>query len=176
MEEDFLPDTQVLNHDELATFQEEFDLPPTSDQTQNIFVNNELENPKEKNLNRKNFSNLPISDDFKDSAEPVKNLFDKYFIENISLPASEVDAVVTYFQKRGFGNVAASNVASVLLQQAKLDNVKVFALLDTLKGVTDVELSRVVAQILNVNRSKISSLGFRVTDERNQHNKRNIRI
>ena len=66
-----------------------------------------------------------------------------------------------FFLKRGFDKVAAINTASVLLQQAKIDNLNVQALLDTLKGVTDVQLSVIVAQILNLNRSKTSALGFK---------------
>ena len=53
-----------------------------------------------------------------------------------------------------------------LAQQAKIDDLNVQELLDTLKGVTDVQLSLIVAQILNLNREKTSVLGFR--DETNQ--------
>ena len=34
-----------------------------------------------------------------DSAEPVKNFFDRYFVEPISLPAGDVDAVIGFFEK-----------------------------------------------------------------------------
>ena len=49
----------------------------------------------------------------------------------------------------------------MLLQQAKIDDLNVQELIDTLKGVTDVQLSLIVAQILNFNREKTSVLGFR---------------
>jgi hypothetical protein len=52
--------------------------------------------------------------------------------------------------------------------------VNVFELLDTLKGLTELQLSNVVTEILNVNRSKISTLGFKIADLRNQFEKRNI--
>lgn len=110
----------------------------------------------------------------KDSAQQVKNFFDKYFVEPISLPAGEVDAVIGFFEKRKFEKTAAVSVATILLQQAKLDNVDVFAILDTLKGITDIQLSNVVTEILNVNRSKISTLGFKVENNQNQFEKRNI--
>ena len=109
-----------------------------------------------------------------DRAEPVKNFFDRYFVEPISLPAGDVDAVIGFFEKRKFDKTAAVSVATILLQQAKLDNVDVFRLLDTLKGITDVQLSNVVTEILNVNRSKISTLGFKVENTQNQFEKRNI--
>jgi len=109
-----------------------------------------------------------------DSAQPVKNFFDKYFVEPISFPAGDVDAVIGFFEKRNFEKTAAVSVSTILLQQAKIDNVKIFQLLDTLKGLNDLQLSNIVAQILNVNRSKISTLGFKVTNNQNQFEKRKI--
>lgn len=109
-----------------------------------------------------------------DSASSVKDFFDKYFVEPISYPANQVDAVVGYFEKRGFDTTSATGVATVLLQQAKIDNVNVFTLLDTLKGITDVQLSQVVAEILNYNRSKISTLGYKITSISDRTESRNI--
>ena len=91
----------------------------------------------------------------------TKKFFNNYYNKEISYQASEVDAVIGYFLKRGFEQTAAINTASVLLQQATVDNIKVFQLLDTLKGINDVQLSNVVAQILNLNRSKTSSIGYK---------------
>jgi len=87
--------------------------------------------------------------------------FNNFYNLEISYNASEVDAVIGYFLKRGFDQTAAINTASVLLQQAKIDELNVQQLIDTLKGVSDVQLSLIVAQILNFNRSKTSVLGFR---------------
>jgi hypothetical protein len=119
-------------------------------------------------------SNVPIEST--DSAEPVKTFFDKYFVEPISLPAGEIDAVIGFFDKRGFDKTAATNISTILLAQARLDAVPVFRLLDTLKGISDAELSNIVTEILNVNRSKISTLGFKVENTQNQFEKRNIVI
>ena len=60
------------------------------------------------------------------------------------------------------------------MQQAKLDNVRVFELLDTLKGLEKLQLSFAVATIINFNRQKISTLGFRVTDTTTPLEARNI--
>lgn len=97
-----------------------------------------------------------------DTNEKQKAFFDRYYRQTVSYGANEVDAVIGYFQKRGFEDLAATNTAVVLLQQAKKDGVNVFKLIDTLKGVSDVELSNVVGQILNSSRSKTSNLGYRV--------------
>lgn len=98
--------------------------------------------------------------------ELTPEYFNNFYNIEISYNSSEVDAVIGYFLKRGFGKVSAINTASVLLQQAKIDNLNVQQLIDTLKGVTDVQLSLIVAQILNFNRAKTSVLGFR--DESSQ--------
>ena len=98
--------------------------------------------------------------------EITTEFFNNFYNLEISYNPSEVDAVIGYFLKRGFEKVSAINTASVLLQQAKIDDLNVQQLLDTLKGVTDVQLSLIVAQILNFNRSKTSVLGFR--DENSQ--------
>lgn len=95
------------------------------------------------------------------STELTTEFFNNFYNIEISYNPSEVDAVIGYFLKRGFGNVSAINTASVLLQQAKIDELNVQQLLDTLKGVSDVQLSLIVAQILNFNRAKTSVLGFR---------------
>jgi hypothetical protein len=121
-----------------------------------------------------NTNNIPIPITNTDSAQPVKNFFNKYFVEPISFPAQDVDAVIGFFEKRNFDRIAAINISTILLQQARLDNVNIFQLLDTLKGLTELQLSNIVTEILNVNRSKISTLGFKVDDSRNQFEKRNI--
>ena len=106
--------------------------------------------------------------------ELTKKFFDNYYNKEISYNATEVDAVIAYFLKRGFDKVAAVNTASVLLQQASIDQITVFQLIDTLKGVTDVQLSNIVAQILNLNRSKVSTLGYRVPEEKQLFEQRQI--
>tara|TARA_B110000211_G_C13920864_1_gene482679 strand:+ start:280 stop:639 length:360 start_codon:yes stop_codon:yes gene_type:complete len=99
----------------------------------------------------------------KDSSNKVKQFFNNYFTESISFPANQVDAVVGFFQNRGFDDASATGTATVLLQQAKIDDVNVFTLLDTLKGLEDIQISQIVAEILNYNRQKISTLGYKIS-------------
>jgi hypothetical protein len=117
-----------------------------------------------------NLPNEPKSD----SAEEVKEFFDQYQVQNISYPATQVDAVIGFFEKRGFDKTSAISVATILLQQAKLDQVNVFELIDTLQGLNKTQLSNIVATILNYNRQKISTLGFRVENAAETAEKRNI--
>jgi len=104
----------------------------------------------------------------------VQKFFDLYFTKKVSFPSNQVDAVVAFFEKRGFDKTAAITVATVLLQQAKIDNVNVFKLLDTLKGYNELQLSAIVTEILNYNRAKDSTLGYRRQESADKTEKRNI--
>lgn len=109
-----------------------------------------------------------------DSAAEVKEFFDKYFSKKISVTSNQVDSVVGFFVKRGFDNNSAIAVSTVLLQQAKIDNVNIYQLLDTLQGLNEVSLSKLVATILNSNRSKISTIGFTIENPATTSEERNI--
>jgi hypothetical protein len=119
------------------------------------------------------FSN-PTTTAPEDSAYETKQFFDKYFVDSISYPSNQVDAVVGFFEKRGFEKSVAISVSAVFLQQARVDNINVFELLDTLKGIDGRQLSAVVTQVLNLNRSRISTLGFRNTEKSVPEEVRNI--
>lgn len=120
-------------------------------------------------------SNLPKQPS-DDSASEVKEFFDQYLVRNISYPSNQVDAVIGFFEGKGFDKTAAISTATILLQQAKIDQVNVFELIDTLKGLTQVQLSEIVATVLNYNRQKISTLGFRITNPQEKFERRNIII
>lgn len=119
-------------------------------------------------------SNLPANLINVDSNDKVRSFFDSYFIRPLTYPAAEIDAVVGFFRKRGFDELSSNSTAIILLQQAKLDNVNVFTLLDTLDGLESIQLSAVVAEVLNYNRQKISTLGYRRVDPSDLLEKRNI--
>ena len=106
----------------------------------------------------------------------VKTIFNSSQTKAFSFPASEIDATVAFFQKRGFDQSSSSSVAITLLHQARVENVNVFTLLDTLKGLTDVQLSQVVAQVLNSSRDKTSLLGYRIAPLANTYEARNILV
>ena len=106
----------------------------------------------------------------------VTAFFDKYFTKKVEFASNEVDAVIAFFEKRGFDKAAAISTGSILLQQAKLDGIKVFVLLDTLKGFDEAKLSTVVAEVLNYNRLSTSVLGFKSTTSVNTLEKRNIAV
>lgn len=111
-----------------------------------------------------------------DSSKEVRQLFDRYFTKQISLTSNEVDTVVGFFTKRKFTKDAAISVATIILQQAKAENKKVFDLIDTLEGLDEVQLSRLVSAILNNNRSRISALGYKNNYNIETTENRNVRL
>jgi hypothetical protein len=117
-----------------------------------------------------------IKESFKDSAESTKLFFDTYGITPLEFNSIEFDLAITFFKAFGFEEDAAVVTATTLLKQAKLDNMPVQKLLDTLRGFTDLEISSLIGEILNNNRSPISILGFRVSDNNINLIKRNIAV
>jgi len=120
-------------------------------------------------------NNLPSADAV-DSSGEVKQFFDKFFVHEVSFPSNQIDAVLGFFLKRGFDVNSARSTGIVLLNQARLDNVNVFELIDTLKTLTDVQLSQVVAQVLNEYREKVSVLGYRIAPIADSFESRNILV
>lgn len=121
-------------------------------------------------------TNIPTTNTDTDSSTNVKQFFDKFYLNQLSFPTNQVDAVVGFFLKHGFDLESSRSTSIVLLNQAKIDNVNVFQLIDTLKTLTDVQLSQVVAQILNTYREKTSLLGYRIAPVTTTYEVRNILV
>ena len=111
-----------------------------------------------------------------DSGAEVKEFFNQYFTGRISFPSNQVDAVIGFFENRGFSKESSIAVGTAIMQQAKLDDVNVFQLLDTLKKQDSIQLSSVVTEILNYNREKISTLGYKIDNTANRTEARNIEV
>jgi hypothetical protein len=109
-----------------------------------------------------------------DSAQATKLFFDTYGQNPLEFNATEVEAAIAFFQGKGFDRDAAEVTASVILKQAKIENLPVFKLLDTLKGLTTMDLSALVSEILNNNRPPSSTLGFKVATVSKKSQIRNI--
>ena len=105
-------------------------------------------------------TNLPAKQ-VQDSAARTKLFFDTYGKAPLEFNATDVDAAVAFFTSRGFADDSAQTVALTLLKQAKLENLKIFEILDSLKGTTTTEISALVSEVLNNNRPSTSTLGYR---------------
>jgi len=119
-------------------------------------------------------SNLPTINT--NESLDTKQFFDKFFVNEVTFPANEIDASVGFFLKRGFDTESSRSISIVLLNQARLDNVNSFELLDTLKTVSDVKLSQIIAQILNAYREKVSLLGYKIAPLADSYESRNILV
>jgi hypothetical protein len=106
-------------------------------------------------------SSLPIPNISKRSNKGVHLFFDTYYNTQINLSDNELSVVIAFFEDAGFDKTAAIAVSTLLLRQAKNENIKVFELLDTLKTIDSTRLSSIVAEILNYNRKRTSVVGFR---------------
>jgi hypothetical protein len=105
-------------------------------------------------------TNLPAVE-INDSAARTKLFFDTYGQEALEFNATEVDATINFFTGRGFSDDSAQSISSALLKQAKLENIKIFSILDDIKRLDDLQISGLVAEILNNNRPPTSTLGYR---------------
>jgi hypothetical protein len=105
-------------------------------------------------------TNLPPQE-IQDSAAATKLFFDTYGEQPLEFNAVDVDACITFFTSNGFQQDAAIVTSTVLLKQAKIENVPIFRLLDSLSTMEGVQLSALVAEILNNNRTSSSTLGYR---------------
>lgn len=98
-----------------------------------------------------------------DSAAATKLFFDRYGQTPLEFNAIDVDAAVAFFTGRGFDEDAALVVSTVILKQAKLDQIPVSEILESMAGFQDLQVSQLVGEILNNNRVPTSTLGFRTT-------------
>ena len=120
-------------------------------------------------------NNLPPSIADTSSSESSRRFFDRYYEESLAFPSEVVDATLGFLEKRGFDKTAAQAVGLTILKQAKIDGVPVFKILETMGNLDNAQLSRVVVEILNYNRLKISTLGTKVDNSsENQYDIRNI--
>ncbi len=98
--------------------------------------------------------------------------------DKVELNAAEYDAAVAFFENRDYDRQASESIAYVLMRQAKIDDVNVFKILDTLLAQSSkdpVTLNNLVGEILNLNRFKTSILGYKSPSPQNTLAKRNVK-
>jgi hypothetical protein len=114
-------------------------------------------------------NNTPQTSKLSDSADFTLKVFDAYTNTPISIEGTTYAAMIGFFESRGFEKDAATSIAYIMLKQSTIDQVNPFELIETLKNVSNLQLSAIVTQVLNYNRYKTSSLGvgnaFTVSEE-----------
>ena len=119
-------------------------------------------------------TNLPPIESSTDSAAKTKLFFDEYGQSPLEFSANDVESAIGFFMTNGFDRDAAEITASVVLRQAKFENMPVFQLIDQLKVMDGVKLSALVGEILNNNRPSSSALGYKADNSEDQFKTRNI--
>ena len=69
-------------------------------------------------------SSLPIPNISKRSDKGVQLFFDTYYNTQINLLDNELSVLISFFEEAGFEKTAAVAVGTVLLRQAKNENIK----------------------------------------------------
>lgn len=118
-------------------------------------------------------TNLP-NKSIEDSGASTRLFFDTYGIAVQEYSANEVSAAIGFFESKGFDRDASISISSVILQQSKADGVPVFSLLESIKGFNVLQLNSLIAEILNNNRPRTSTLGFRAESVDKSEISRNI--
>ena len=119
-------------------------------------------------------SSLPIPNLSKKIKTSESVFFDKYYTQPINFSDNELNAVNSFFRSKGFNETASIAISVTLINQAKNDNIKVFTLLDTLGTYQPLQLSAIVAEILNYNRKRTSVVGFKKEKSSSRFESRNI--
>ena len=102
------------------------------------------------------YSNLPPSPV---SNDPTVSAMDTYYSKPLAIDSTTYSMMTGFFQSRGFDISASETTAIALIKQAQLDGYSPLDVLDSLKGLNDIVLNSIVAEILNYNRFKTSFLG-----------------
>lgn len=105
------------------------------------------------------YNNIPQPSQVQDSSQETLKVFDAYTTAPLNVDSATFDAMTGFFASRGFGEDSARSMSYVIIKQALIDNYKPFQLIETLKGLDDVQISALITEILNYNRFKTSSLG-----------------
>lgn len=105
----------------------------------------------------KYYNNIPSNLSAKDSKIRA---FDTYYEKPLELDAGTYTAVKSFFTERGFDDQSSESISVIIIKQAKQDGYNAMQILDTLKGLDNVEISALVSEILNNNRFKTSFLGY----------------
>jgi len=118
------------------------------------------------------YSNLPPKNTNNQNSTLLA--FDTYYTKPLEIDAATFDIMRAFFTSRGFEKESAESVCIAIFKQAKQDGYNPLQILDTLKGLDNVEISALVAEIVNYNRLKTSFLGYGLAFQPNMEISRNI--
>jgi len=119
------------------------------------------------------YSNLPFAKSDDSSANTVK-YFNQYYEIPLDIDNNVTLAIKAFFEKRGFSPDSSEAIALIIVSQATKENFNPTIVLDSMGKLDSPTLSSVVAEILNYNRFKTSTLGTYVNPVAADEIQRNI--
>jgi hypothetical protein len=105
------------------------------------------------------YNNLPKPSPSASSSDQTINQFSSYNDKPVELNQTTQTAMIGFLESRNFSRDSAEVIALTILTQAKRENYNPMALIETMKTLNDIEMSTIVAEVLNFNRFKTSMLG-----------------
>ncbi len=117
------------------------------------------------------YSNLPLQTS---TVNGFTKAYDSYVNQPVEIETNTFSAMTGFFNSRGFDKLASESIAVIIINQAKKDGYVPMKIIDTLSGLDSVELSALVAELLNFNRLKTSFLGYALKFTPKQEVQRNI--
>jgi len=119
------------------------------------------------------YTNIP-SDRSSSSSDKTLKTFNQQSSFVTQLDPAVLTMMTGFLESRNFSQETAEIISIAILKQAKQDGYNPMQILETIKGIGQTELSGIVAEILNYNRFKTSSLGVVSIVEPVNFVKRNI--
>jgi len=119
------------------------------------------------------YTNIPPNTTASSSDKTVNN-FNNYYARPLQLDNNVLIAMTGLLETRGWSKDSAEQISIAILTQAKKDGYNAMAILESIKGLGQTDLSALVAEILNNNRYKTSNLGVIQTVIPVDNVKRNI--
>lgn len=101
-------------------------------------------------------SNLPPAP----GTDKLVQVYNNLYNVPLELDAGTLNTMKGFLSSRGFDENSAESISVIVINQAKKDGYNPMVILDTLKGLDNVEISALVSEILNYNRFKTSFLGY----------------
>lgn len=111
-------------------------------------------------MSTNSLSNLPpVPPPSQGNVNSLVNTFNSYYEFPIQLDSATFNAMVGFFEKKGFDKISSQSITTVMMSQALQDNINPMTIIDSLNGVASADLSELATQILNYKRFKSSYLG-----------------
>jgi hypothetical protein len=123
------------------------------------------------------YNNIPPQDRPTGSnSDATTKTFNSFYQVPLEIDTTVLTSIKSYFETRGYGSDASESIAIIILSQATKDKLDPFGILDTLRAFSGTQISSLVAEILNYNRFKTSTLGVTVLPTPADEIQRNILI